>query len=53
MNPSLGNFYQHVSEQKPMPAQAQIAQGVQGYTPAETDPLAYLAQQQDEEDLPF
>ena len=54
MNPSLGNFYQHISEAKPMPAQAQVAQGVQGYTAAaETDPLAYLAQQQDEEDLPF
>jgi hypothetical protein len=54
MNPSLGNFYQHISEAKPMPAQAQVAQGVQGYTAAaETDPLAYLAQQQDEEELPF
>ena len=53
MNPSLGNFYQHVSEQKPMPAQAQIAQGVQGYTPAETDPLAYLAEHEDVDDLPF
>ena len=54
MNPSLGNFYQHVPEQRITPAQAQVAQGVQGYTAAaETDPLAYLAQQQDEEDLPF
>ena len=54
MNPSLGNFYQHIPEQRITPAQAQIAQGVQGYTAqAETDPLAYLAQQQDEEDLPF
>ena len=54
MNPSLGNFYQHVPEQRITPAQAQVAQGVQGYTAAaETDPLAYLAQQQDDEDLPF
>ena len=54
MNPSLGNFYQHIPEQRITPAQAQIAQGVQGYTAqAETDPLAYLAQQQDEEELPF
>ena len=45
MNPSLGNFYQHVPEQRITPAQAQVAQGVQGYTAAaETDPLAYLAQ---------
>jgi hypothetical protein len=55
MNPSLGNFYQHVPEQRITPAQAQVAQGVQGYTAtAETDPLAYLAQQGgEEEDLPF
>ena len=54
MNPSLGNFYQHVPEQRITPAQAQVAQGVQGYTAAaETDPLAYLAQQQDDEELPF
>lgn len=55
MNPTLANLYQHVSERTAAPAQAQMAQGVQGYTaPVEQDPLAYLAQQtEDMDDLPF
>ncbi|MCQ2231705.1 MAG: hypothetical protein MJZ30_07655 [Paludibacteraceae bacterium] len=56
MNPTLSNLYQHVSERTSAPVQAQIAQGVQGYTaPVEQDPLAYLAQQssENEDELPF